>query len=294
MSRLVWGFSIAGVNLTLILLGGWWWTATVAFVLWQGFKELLTILNARGVNPSHRITLGVGMLLIMLAHFRMTELLLPTLAFGFIAGFIRLLFRQPRATIHDIGGTFLSIFYLGFLPMHFILLRNLSTEPAINLPYWVIDQGAIYVFFTVITIAMSDAGAYFVGKWFGKHPLYPAISPKKTREGAIGGLIFGMIGGLGFLLTDDMSVFQALSLSALLVLGGLLGDLSESLMKRDAGVKDSGTIFHSHGGLLDRFDSYMFCGAIAYYYIYWWVQHQGLSAQWWDQFYQSIEILHFF
>lgn len=258
------GILLGCVMATLIFTGGWVWTGAVLFTLYQGFRELTSIMKAKDIRPSQLIVLTTGIALILLAHFDKTQYFLPMITLGIIGSFIRLLFRKPRATINDIGATFLAIFYVAFLPMHFILLRNVSAE------------GAYYVFFTVLVISMSDVGAYYVGKLMGRHPLYPEISPKKTTEGAIGGLVVGIIAGTGFAFLAYFNWLHALLLSVLLVVVSQLGDLAESLIKRDAGVKDSGGLFQGHGGLLDRLDSYLFCGAISYYYIHWVVLQQGL------------------
>ncbi len=270
------GFAIAFSIFLLIIAGGWFWTGAVLFTLYQGFKELTAIFKAKKIFPSQLIVLTVGIILILLAHFGKTQYLLPMLTLGIVSGFIRLLFRKPVATINDIGGTLLAMFYVAFLPMHYILLRNLGPSITAN----PLEQpGTYYVFFTCAVIAMADVGAYYSGKTLGKTALYPEISPKKTREGAIGGLVVGCIIGCLFALSEPFTLVHALILSVLLVITAQLGDLSESLMKRDAGVKDSGGIFMGHGGLLDRLDSYLFCGALSYYYIHWIILQQGLSQE---------------
>src|SRR5687767_9288948 len=118
------------------------------------------------------------------------------------------------------------------------------------------------VLLLMATIVVSDSAQYYTGRAFGRSPLAPSISPKKTREGAIGGLVFGtavMIGGGRF-------VFPASSLAVLAVTGlvvvlfGIAGDLFESLLKRSAGVKDSSALIPGHGGILDRIDSWLFAG----------------------------------
>jgi phosphatidate cytidylyltransferase len=119
--------------------------------------------------------------------------------------------------------------------------------------------------------------AYYAGKAFGRHLLYPAISPKKTREGAIAGLLAGVFMGLLLSALWGFPWIHAVILSVLLVIVGQLGDLTESMMKRDVGMKDSGMLLASHGGFLDRADSYIFSGAVCYYYIYWVVLRQGLA-----------------
>lgn len=267
------GILIALVALTTMVLGGWLLTLMIVYVLVQDFRELNTLFHRKGVKPSQLSVLITGVLLILLAHFGKIQYALPVICLGVIAGFIRLLFRTPMASINDISATFMATFYVAFMPMHFILLRNLNTEHS---AFMGMEQGALYIFITCFIIALADVGAYVMGKKFGKTLLYPAISPKKTREGALGGLLFGLVGGLLFLNLEGFNVFHSLMLSSLLVVVSQLGDLAESLLKRDAGVKDSGGLLLGHGGLLDRTDSYLFCGAVSYYYIHWIVLQQGL------------------
>lgn len=275
--RVLMGVILVTVGWGVIWAGSWWFTLALFAVFYQGFKELYAIFKAKDIYPSKTSVFIVGSTLLVLAQLKLTEFIMPCVALGIIVSFIHLLFRQHKvATINDMGGTFTAIFYLGFLPIFFILLRNLKPDVPLNLPF---EPGVYYVFFTTLVISASDIGAYFVGKSFGKHLLYEQVSPKKTREGAFGGLFLGCLAGLGFMLTGQFSLIHALILSALIILVSQLGDLTESLIKRDAGIKDSGTSLMGHGGFLDRFDSYFFCGVLAYYYIHWFILHQGLAQE---------------
>ncbi len=121
----------------------------------------------------------------------------------------------------------------------------------------------------MLIVMTNDSAAYYTGSAFGKHRLYPLVSPKKSVEGAIGGLI----GSLGGTLLAKFTFFPQLTFSdavvTALVIGmvGQAGDLFESLLKRSFGVKDSGTIIPGHGGVLDRLDSILFAAPITYYYV---------------------------
>ena len=158
-------------------------------------------------------------------------------------------FRGPRLV-------FMGAAYVGFLFPYFALLRN--------------SPNGIYMLLLVILLAVvSDSGAYFVGRFMGRTKLAPNVSPNKTIEGAIGGLIatvvagwllFKMIGG-----TWDMS--RILLFAAMISILAQLGDLAGSALKRAAGVKDSGWIFPGHGGLLDRTCSLVFALFFAYYWL---------------------------
>lgn len=142
--------------------------------------------------------------------------------------------------------------FLGFLP----LLRRL-------------DDGLAWIFVVLVISWCGDTGGYFAGKYLGRHKLYPLISPKKTWEGVVGGVVFAIAGlfvvravGLPALTPLDCVV-----LGAGLCLAGVGGDLSESMLKRSFGVKDSGRIMPGHGGLLDRVDSVLFVSPLLYAYV---------------------------
>ena len=116
-----------------------------------------------------------------------------------------------------------------------------------------------------LIIWMNDSFAYLVGKQFGKNKLYPSVSPKKTVEGAVGGLVFGLLAAVLIAQIDPLlSLSQWLILATVVVITGNLGDLLESKFKRVAGVKDSGAILPGHGGMLDRLDSLIFAAPFAY------------------------------
>ena len=119
---------------------------------------------------------------------------------------------------------------------------------------------------------LSDTGGYFAGRFFGKHKLYEAVSPKKTIEGAIGGLLGGVLGavvGSVWYLKGQLPLTHAVPLALIATALGQAGDLSESLLKRSVGVKDSGGILPGHGGILDRVDAVMLTSSSVYLYLLW-------------------------
>ena len=151
-----------------------------------------------------------------------------------------------------------GIFYIGFCAAHLILLRSFP-----NGILWLLVLSAITVF--------SDSAAYYVGRMLGKTKLYPALSPGKTRAGAVGGIIGGMLGGLvvSAIVFESANLVMIGVLSLILSVVGIIGDLIESLIKRVSGVKDSGQILPGHGGLLDRCDSILLTAPALYYILYW-------------------------
>ncbi len=243
-----------GLALASITLGGPWLVLSLAVLVFLGLREYFAMVATEGYLPSRKLStaLAIGLLLVQEFYPKLTE------GAFLLAGamiFFYLLIRPAPARTADIATSLLGLFYAGAFPSYWIRLRALP-------------EGAEYMLLTFICIWAADIGAYFVGKYFGKLRLYPRVSPKKTIEGAIFGIlsstVFGSLGAVYIGWTD-------LWIGALFgfLIGGtaLLGDLIESLMKRSARLKDSGTLIPGHGGILDRCDSYIFTAPLAFYFI---------------------------
>ncbi len=176
----------------------------------------------------------------------------------FIGFSLLFLFRVRTIDIaaREISFALLAFLYVPFLLMHLVLLRQTQ-------------YGIQWLLVVMLIVMTNDSAAYYTGSAFGKHRLYPLVSPKKSIEGAVGGLI----GSLGGTLVAKFTFFPQLTFSdavvTAIVVGmfGQAGDLFESLLKRSFGVKDSGTIIPGHGGVLDRLDSILFAAPITYYYV---------------------------
>jgi len=176
-------------------------------------------------------------------------------------------------TITRAGATLLGILYLGWLLSHGILLRNIGDSGSIKmyaLDYQgLADPGFFLIFFTVACTFLNDTGAYFTGLKLGRHKLAPSVSPGKTVEGTIGGIVACILTGLivnygfGSPLNSDWTILFSL----VIAFAAIFGDLTESAIKRGAGMKDSGAIVPGHGGVLDRFDSLIFVFPVSYYFI---------------------------
>jgi len=279
-SRLQVGIVVALLFFGCAYIGSWAWSLLIFSSILVGQGEMTQLLKGKGVKPSQVIIVSSTILMMGMASLNMPQFLPPILTMSAIASFFRLLFRKEKAGINDIGGTLLAVIYLSYLPSHVILLRHLGEHfpQTALLPHWQ-QPGLHALVFLLSVVAASDIAAYYVGKAFGKHLLAEAISPKKTQEGAIAGLVAGMLFAWITTLIWPFPWEHALILSVLLVATGQLGDLTESMMKRDAGLKDSGEILASHGGFLDRADSYIFSSVVCYYYIYWIIEKQGLAPE---------------
>jgi phosphatidate cytidylyltransferase len=171
-----------------------------------------------------------------------------------------LLRQQKEQAFIGWAWTIAGIVYVGWLLSYLVALRGL-------------DDGRNWVFFTLFATFGSDTAAFFVGRALGSHHLARQISPGKTWEGAIGGILGAAIISLVFTLPTPLSLplsyGHAVLLGLLVSIFGQLGDLVESLLKRNMGVKDSGKLVPGHGGVLDRIDSIVFAGVVVYYYVIW-------------------------
>lgn len=180
--------------------------------------------------------------------------LLTVFVVSFSSLSIKLLGDQPlESTFNTVGNTFLNIFYVPFFFSFIMLLRNINFH---------------YIFYLFVVIFLSDTFAYFFGIRFGKKRLYEIISPKKSIEGLLAGILGGLSGGLLYAyIFLDISLIHIFASSGLVVFAGVIGDLTESMFKRKAGVKDSGNIFPGHGGMLDRVDALLFGAPVLYFYV---------------------------
>ncbi|HEY9789681.1 MAG TPA: phosphatidate cytidylyltransferase [Candidatus Obscuribacterales bacterium] len=296
-SRIVYGWALFSVAIALLLAGGLAFATFFCVLAVLGANEYIGLVKKKGLNPSPRIIRGMSIAFFVVAASQMIVPHIPhawhvnlspffaiehfpiLLTIGVCISFFRLLFRHedPPATTADIATTILGFIYAGWLPCHLVLLRNL-VPPAYPLHVNpLVQTGVAYVWVCLFIVCATDVFAYYGGKFLGKHLLYPSVSPNKTIEGAICGFVGSIFWATVVVYLSDTFLFpekpflgnlwQAPLMGAFVSVGSQLGDLCESLLKRDAGVKDSGTIFPGHGGILDRGDGLIFASALSYYWI---------------------------
>ena len=230
-----------------------------------------------GIKPATKTTLFSCLIIITSTYLETTGLFDKEIANSILpicsVGICTWLLLQPKSgTISDIAASIFGLFYLGFLPSYWIKLRALETglsNSGVTLLSNFSNSIGLYLTLTsCFLIVASDIGSYFIGKSFGKRSLSP-ISPSKTIEGLIGGISCSILLAIVFAFVLDLgNPFLIGILYGLLIsLMALVGDLIESMMKRDAKIKDSGTFLPGHGGILDRIDSYIFTPSVIYYII---------------------------
>lgn len=249
-----WGIPlIAGV----ILLGGWVFAVFCAAVCLLAQNEYYRMFKISGIPA--RIGLICGAAIPILIHLN-PGWIMGWMALGAALITLTLISQDVDKAGMNFAGSVSGLLYPSFLLSFYVLIRDGDWGGRWN--------GALVILFIVTAIWICDTAAYFGGKHLGRRKLAPVISPNKTWEGAV----FGLAGGLAWAFIAHSLIKPVLPLSAC-VIGGLIvgtvgqvGDLTESILKRSAGVKDSGTILGPHGGVLDRFDSLIAVGPIFYLY----------------------------
>jgi phosphatidate cytidylyltransferase len=225
-----------------------------------GQYEFYRMAQVRGFRPLRILGMLSGALIVLEFY----HPLFPGLGRFFIVSATMLLIMVARlfssrpvdGAIEDVASTCLGIFYVAMLFAFQVVIRT-STDG---------KQWLVFLFFIIWA---SDIGAYSIGMPFGKHRLYEKVSPKKSLEGLAGALVAsaGMALVCRAWFMPPVSAAEAIGIALVLAVAGTVGDLVESLFKRAAGVKDSGTVIPGHGGILDRMDSMLFAAPVLYYYL---------------------------
>jgi phosphatidate cytidylyltransferase len=276
----------AGVLIPLvsyvIVKGGLIYLATVVIVILLGQREFYRLIEDKGARPLHAFGLSAGAALPVVAYlgteYHMTVLMTATLLAVMVAQLGK---QEITEALASISGTFFGVFYVGWLLSYAIVLRNFhgvvvsqSGTRAVADFGLVPESGIFFMFFALFCVISCDAGAYFGGRAWGRHKLARKISPGKSVEGAIAGVVAGVAGGIlckslfDFFWPDLSRVFStttALVFGVALSTAGIVGDLIESLLKRDASVKDTGALLPGTGGVLDRIDSPLLGFPVMYY-----------------------------
>ena len=253
------------LGIAVIALGGWLYYGLIAIILGIAAYEYVKLFEAGGLQPARLLVTSATLVLAVQraasgfanAHLTISLILLLALAYHLV--------QYERGSDHaatEFAVTLSGILYIGWLGGYLISLRMLP-------------DGLWWLLTVLLAVWIADGGAYLVGSRFGKHKMTPRLSPKKSWEGYLGGILFSvpltallaslwpLWAGPGLPITPLRAACLALVLSVLTT----LGDLGESMIKRQVGLKDSGNLLPGHGGIFDRIDSWLWAAVIGYYLI---------------------------
>jgi phosphatidate cytidylyltransferase len=259
---------VAGIPLLTFaaLRGGLILLLLVDVMIVLGLWEFFKLLEAKGSRPWKAFGIGGGLFLSWQIYFDFRFGLAGLLAVLLLLAMTAELARgNSGQTLFDISATVFGVLYVGLLSSYFLLLRQLPEQAGRASA----DGGRILLAVFIITW-VYDTGAYAVGRFVGKHKLFPRVSPKKSVEGAIGGSFWALLAALllgRVFFKDILAPGHFFAIAVIASIFGPIGDLAESLMKRDAQVKDTSRLLPGHGGILDRFDSLLFIVPLTYWYL---------------------------
>lgn len=269
--RIITGLTLALGSIALVIWVPDVFLIEICVIAVLGLKELFTLAGGTG-NPVSKPLTYINIIAAVLYFagiyfFRETQLF-------YLMTFIMLVLLASNIFINKIPqaaqtGKFLcapvgvfGFLYIPFLISFLLLIRKI--EGTFFIGPLELDAGACFVVYLIAITAFCDTGAFFIGRYFGKNKLCPAISPGKTIEGSLGGMVCSIT--IAYLLGKFMGLqtHESILIGLVLSIAAQVGDLFESLIKREAGVKDSGNLLAGHGGILDRFDSYFFTAPLMY------------------------------
>ena len=253
------------IGLVLIYFGGWAFATMIALILGLAAWEYARIFKAGSFQPADLLVIGGAVVLAIgrawngfeSADWLISLLILTSMTYHLIT------YERGRdLAASDFAITLSGILYIGWLGAYLISLRNLP-------------NGMWWVLIVLPAVWLADSGAYFVGRAIGKRKFSPRLSPKKTWEGYIGGVVVGTFGSAllasiwNLIEPGIMTPVQGGLIGLILSLITVLGDLGESMVKRQFGVKDSSNLIPGHGGVFDRIDSWLWAGVIGFYVVQW-------------------------
>lgn len=260
--RLIVVILLIPLGVLAIFSGGWVLTITAVLVLGYGAWEYGHLFASGGYHPSRAVLIMgvVGLTLVTHLYGLQGASFLLAIVILLTMGVETLAFERGSTTAAvDFNITLGGVLYLGWLGAHLVALRDLP-------------DGTWWFLLVLPVMWVGDGAAYFVGSHFGRHKMFPRVSPKKSWEGYAGGVIAGALGGVLFaglwhLRAPLITLDKGLLLGVVIAILSPVGDLGESMLKRAVGIKDTSNLLPGHGGVMDRIDSWLWAAVIGYYFI---------------------------
>jgi phosphatidate cytidylyltransferase len=247
--RIVTGVIAGIVFITFLVLGGYWYSGLILLLSIVGYNEYVRMNGHKLYKLSSLVGLAAMILLVIPWETKDYSFSMNLTGIVWLVMFILLAITvasKNAITIDQISMLLLGTVYIG-LGFHYMLTTRIP------------DHGLFWTILVFVCIWATDSGAYFVGSKLGKHPLWPQISPKKSIEGSLGGIVISVIAALVFACyaPERLSFSSAVLIGFVIAVVGQLGDLIQSAYKRVKGIKDTGNLLPGHGGVLDRVDSWL-------------------------------------
>lgn len=264
LQRAIIALTLGPLALVAVYLGGWFYFLPLVAILLLATLEYVHITRAMGWRASHVVMVPVVLLQLIIGQWYTPATAGAVLVVSLlvIIGYTLLLYERHQSTSvpMDLMAMVLGLVLLGWVGSHFFRLRGLP------------EMAWQWTMLALVGTWVTDSSAYVVGRFLagrvlGRHQLSPRLSPNKTIEGYMGGVILGTAVTMGLAYYLQVALLPALVIALLITIVSPLGDLTISLLKREAGIKDSGTIFKGHGGALDRVDSLLWSVTMAYYVV---------------------------
>jgi len=266
--RLITALALAAIGLPAIMFGGIFYYALMGTFLIGAAWEFVQLYRGVNFEPQMHITVG-GVAIITITRMFLPEFAEPAFAVIILVAMAYHLVAYERGrnqSALDFSITMGGVVYIGWIGSYLFDLRNLP-------------EGGWLFMLVMFCVWLGDSGAYSIGRAYGRHKMAPRLSPKKSWEGYAASVFTGMVSG-GFYvyvfstfgnLTADITIWQGAVLGFLLGALPPLGDLGESMIKRQSGIKDSSDIIPGHGGFFDRIDSWLWGAVIGYYFLVWFI-----------------------
>ncbi len=268
LKRTITALGLAAIGLPAILLGGIFYYLLMGTFLIGAAREYVNLFRAAKYEPQFHVTVG-GVALVTITRMFFPAYAQPAFALSILAAMAYHLLAYERGrdrSAVDFGITVGGIVYIGWIGSYFFELRNLV-------------HGGWWFLLVMFCVWFGDSGAYSIGRAYGRHKMAPRLSPKKSWEGYAASVFTATWGGVFFVyafttygnLVGQITLWQGAILG--FILGALppLGDLGESMIKRQSGIKDSSDIIPGHGGFFDRIDSWLWGAVIGYYFLVWFI-----------------------
>ena len=267
ITRIITG--IVGIALATLVIqtGGWVFAACSLLLALVAWYEYSRAVGCRGISTAYISGILALALFMGCAWLGSADEFLAVLTGTVLWVLLLMVFLGSQFTVKDAGASVAGICYTGLSFAHIVMLRFLPADELLKTPLGDMERGCAFIWIMFICTWASDTFAYFTGSAIGSHKLCPSISPKKTVEGFLGGLFGTAATAAGLGVFFGFSVYEMAALGAVIAIIATLGDLVESVIKRYAGIKDSGSLIPGHGGVLDRFDSAMFTAPFVYYFV---------------------------